>query len=137
MPLAVHLVRHCLTLGIESGLRETWACSSRHSPRVPARPAASARVGLCAPLVPIIVAPRMPRFSHLVQEAEAVDHVGFVVVAHARVTIGVERQTARDSLLLCQFRRERVRCDRSSSLYRGMQQESVSGRRLAYMAIDF
>jgi len=45
----------------------------------------------------------MPRFSHLVREAEAIDHVGLVVVAHARVTIGVERQTARDSLLLCQL----------------------------------
>ena len=37
------------------------------------------------------------------REAEAIDHVGLVVVAHARVTIGVERQTACDSLLLCQL----------------------------------
>ena len=64
--------------------------------------ACAVSLGLWAPLVPTSEAPRCRGLARCAR-SRSVDYVDLVVVAHARVTIGVERQTACDSLLLCQF----------------------------------
>ena len=86
------------------------------------------RVGSCAPLVPFTEAPRMPMFSHLVREAEAIDHVG---LKGCRPRACRHRRGATYRAIGASARRERVRCEHVESFPSRNTARSLLGSKIS------